>query len=126
MQLALDVLLIDTHPGLNEETLLAITLSNAMVILMRPDRQDFQGTAVTIEVARKLGVPRILLVANKVPQGIDRADLAEQVSAAYGAELVASLPHSDELMLLGSDGVFCHKLPEHAWAVEVGAIAPPS
>lgn len=122
-ELALDALLIDTHPGLNEETLLAITLSNAIVVLMRPDRQDFQGTAVTIEVARKLGVPRILLVANKVPAGIDRADLESQASGAYDTGLVAALPHSDELMALGSDGVFCHKLPDHRWSVEIGAVA---
>ena len=40
-QLALDVLLIDTHPGLNEETLLSIAISDELVILLRPDRQDF-------------------------------------------------------------------------------------
>jgi MinD-like ATPase involved in chromosome partitioning or flagellar assembly len=122
-ELALDTLLIDTHPGLNEETLLAITLSSAIVVLMRPDRQDFQGTAVTIEVARKLGVPKILLVANKVPDVIDRADLERQVADTYSTELVAALPHSDALMALGSRTVFCHELPDDVWAQEVGAVA---
>ena len=41
--LKLDVLLIDTHPGLNEETLLSIAISDALVIVMRPDQQDYQG-----------------------------------------------------------------------------------
>jgi septum site-determining protein MinD len=121
--LALDVLLVDTHPGLNEETLLAITLSSAIVVLMRPDRQDFQGTAVTVEIARKLGVPRILLVANKVPDAVDRDELARQVADSYGTELVAALPHSDALMLLGSGGVFCHEAPDEAWSREVGRVA---
>src|SRR5579859_2173390 len=40
---ALDVLLIDTHPGLNEETLLSITVSDVLIIVLRPDQQDFQG-----------------------------------------------------------------------------------
>src|SRR5512147_1498809 len=53
--LNLDVLLIDTHPGLSEETLLSIAISDALVIILRPDQQDFQGTSVTVEVARKLG-----------------------------------------------------------------------
>ena len=122
-ELALDTLLIDTHPGLNEETLLAITLSSAIVVLMRPDRQDFQGTAVTIEVARKLGVPRILLVANKVPAGVDRDDLARQVADSYETELVAALPHSDALMTMGSAGVFCHESPGEEWSTEVGRVA---
>ncbi|NCC31718.1 MAG: MinD/ParA family protein, partial [Chloroflexia bacterium] len=52
--LQLDVLMIDTHPGLNEETLLSIAISDALAIIMRPDNQDYQGTSVTVEVARKL------------------------------------------------------------------------
>ena len=58
--LKLDVLLIDTHPGLNEETLLSVAISDALAIIMRPDQQDYQGTGVTVEVARKLDVPRML------------------------------------------------------------------
>jgi len=44
--LKLDALLIDTHPGLNEETLLSIATSTALAVLMRPDQQDYQGTHV--------------------------------------------------------------------------------
>jgi MinD-like ATPase involved in chromosome partitioning or flagellar assembly len=122
-ELALDTLLIDTHPGLNEETLLAITLSGTIIIVLRPDRQDFQGTAVTVEVARKLEVPRILMVANKVPTGIDDTELGQQITGAYGAELVATLPHCDELMLLGSHGLLCHEQGELEWSQSVGSIA---
>ncbi|MBN2547767.1 MAG: MinD/ParA family protein, partial [Anaerolineales bacterium] len=61
-QLNLDILMIDTHPGLNEETLLSIAISDVLVIIMRPDSQDYQGTSVTVEVARKLGVPGMYLV----------------------------------------------------------------
>ena len=60
--LKLDVLLIDTHPGLNEETLLSVAISDALAIIMRPDQQDYEGTGVTMAVARKLRVPRIWLV----------------------------------------------------------------
>jgi len=35
--LDLDVLMIDTHPGLNEETLLSIAISDALIIILRPD-----------------------------------------------------------------------------------------
>ena len=48
--LSLDYLLIDTHPGLNEETLLSIAISDSLVIILRPDQQDFQGTSVTVDV----------------------------------------------------------------------------
>ena len=40
-QLELDVLMVDIHPGLNEETLLSIAVSDVLAIIMRPDNQDF-------------------------------------------------------------------------------------
>lgn len=104
--LKLDVLLIDTHPGLNEETLLSIAVSDALAVVMRPDSQDYQGTGVTVEVARKLGVPRMLLVVNKIPQVYDIASVQERVQQTYKVEVGALLPHSDELMVLASSGIF--------------------
>ena len=74
-ELSLDYLLIDTHPGLNEETLLSIAISDVLVVLLRPDRQDFQGTAVTVEVARKLDVRSLVMVLNKVLPSVARARL---------------------------------------------------
>ena len=49
--LDLDYLFIDTHPGLNEETLLSVAISDVLVLLLRPDQQDLQGTAVTVDIA---------------------------------------------------------------------------
>ncbi len=109
----LDVLLIDTHPGLNEETLLSLALSDVMVVILRPDQQDYQGTGVTVEVARKLSVPRLLMVINKVPQSFDRAQVRAQVEQTYKAEVAAILPHSDEMMTLASAGIFSLKYPSH-------------
>ena len=57
--LELDVLLIDTHPGLNEETLLSLVLSDGLLIVMRPDRQDYEGTGITARIAQELQVPRV-------------------------------------------------------------------
>ena len=37
-RLDLDYLFIDTHPGLNEETLLSIAISDVLVLILRPDR----------------------------------------------------------------------------------------
>lgn len=111
--LSLDVLILDTHPGLNEETLLSIAMSNALAIVMRPDRQDYEGTRVTVGVARKLKVPRIVLVVNKAPQAFDPAEVKQRVEATYECEVAAVLPHSDELMVLSSGGVFALRFPEH-------------
>src|SRR5574337_155309 len=105
-ELALDVLMIDTHPGLNEETLLSIAISDALAIIMRPDQQDYQGTGVTVEVARKLDVPRLLLLVNKVPAVFNQDEVKARVEKTYNCEVAAVLPHSDEMMTLASSGVF--------------------
>jgi MinD-like ATPase involved in chromosome partitioning or flagellar assembly len=112
-QLKLDYLLIDTHPGLNEETLLSIAISDALVIIMRPDQQDYQGTAVTVDVARKLDVPNLMLVVNKCPTAFDFDDVRERVKQTYGADVAAILPHSDEMMTLASSGIFSVRYPDH-------------
>ena len=111
--LTLDVLMIDTHPGLNEETLLSIAISDALIIVLRPDQQDYQGTSVTVEVARKLDVPRLVLIVNKVPAVFDVADVKARVEKTYQCEVAAVLPHSDEMMTLASAGIFVQRYPDH-------------
>ncbi len=111
--LQLDVLMIDTHPGLNEETLLSIAISDILLIILRPDQQDYQGTGVTVEVARKLKVPCLMLLVNKVPAVFDEAEVKAQVEQAYHADVAAVLPHSDEMMALASAGIFVTHFPDH-------------
>jgi MinD-like ATPase involved in chromosome partitioning or flagellar assembly len=123
LALELDYLFIDTHPGLNEETLLSMTISDVLVTILRPDSQDYQGTAVTIELARKLEVPRMLMLVNKVPQGIDGEAVREKVQTAYNAPVVGVLPLSNEMMLLASAGVFVLKSPRHPLAQQIRNIA---
>ena len=112
-KLKLDVLLIDTHPGINEETLLSITISDVLVVILRPDQQDYQGTGVTVSVARKLEVPRMLIVVNKLPPGFDAAEVKAQVERTYDCEVAAVLPHSDDMMSLASAGIFVLRYPDH-------------
>ena len=106
-------MLIDTHPGLNEETLLSIGISNVLVILLRPDHQDFQGTAVTVDVARKLKVPKMLLVINKVLPNLNFTDLQQQVEKIYNAPVVGILPLSEDMVQLASKGLFSLRSPQH-------------
>jgi septum site-determining protein MinD len=111
--LSLDVLLLDTHPGINEETLLSIAMSNALVIVLRPDQQDYEGTRVTVAVAQRLGVPRMMLVVNKAPAVFEPEAIRQRVEEAYDCPVAAVLPHSDDLMVLSSEGVFSLRYPDH-------------
>lgn len=111
--LNLDYLVIDTHPGVNEETLLSIAISDHLAIIMRPDQQDYQGTKVTVEVARKLGVKNLMLIVNKAPTSLDLDALKDRVEQTYNSTVAGVIPHSDDLMELGSSGVFSLQNPGH-------------
>lgn len=122
-QLQLDVLLIDTHPGLNEETLFSLAISNAVVIVLRPDQQDYEGTGVTVEVARSLEVPKLVLLVNKAPADFEPEVLRSTVEAAFGAPVAAVLVHSDDMMKLGSSDVFALAFPSHPNSEALAALA---
>lgn len=122
-KLNLDYLFIDTHPGLNEETLLSIAISDALVIILRPDQQDYQGTAVTLDVAKKLGVPEIHLLVNKVLASLDFGEVRARVEKTFDVPVLAVLPLNAEMVQLGSAGVFCLRYPNHPFTHAIEEIA---
>ena len=122
-RLKLDCLLIDTNPGLSEDTLLAIALSDILVLVLCLDQQDFQGIALTLDVARKLGVPKILLVANQVLPEYLPEEVKQQIENAYGYAVAGILPFSQELLTLSSSDVFCLRYPHHSLSQTMRAIA---
>lgn len=122
-RLSLDVLFIDTHPGVNEETLLSIAISDSLVIILRPDQQDYQGTAVTVDLARRLEVPEMLLVVNKVLALFDPGAVREQAEKTFGAPVAGVLPLCDEMVQLASGGIFCLRHPDHPFTLGVRQIA---
>lgn len=121
--LSLDVLVIDTHPGLNEETLLSITISDTLILILRPDKQDYQGTAVTVDIARRLEVPELLLMVNKVPSQADRQAVAADVTNAYAAEVAGVLPLSEDMVTNASGGLFSLTNPDHVWSQAIAGVA---
>ncbi|MEN9218189.1 MAG: MinD/ParA family protein [Gloeomargarita sp. DG_2_bins_126] len=128
--LKLDYLFIDTHPGLNEETLLSIAISDCLLLILRPDRQDYQGTAVTVEVARKLDIPQLLLLVNKMPQAFAPDVIRQQVEQNYQATVAGIFFENEEMLQLASSGVFCLHYPDHPFTQEVQKvirqISPPA
>jgi septum site-determining protein MinD len=111
-RLNLDYLFVDTHPGVNEETLLSIAISDTLILILRPDQQDFQGTAVTVELARKLDVPNMMMVINKVLPNMSFAEISAKVEEIYHVPVVAVLPLTSEFVQLASSGLLALRYPE--------------
>ncbi|GAB4440654.1 MAG: MinD/ParA family protein [Cyanobacteria bacterium J069] len=122
-QLEIDYLFIDTHPGLNKETLLSIAVSNLVLLILRPDQQDFQGTAVTVDVARQLDARQMLLIVNKVLSSMDQTALREQVTQTYKVPVAGVFTLCEEMVYLASNSIFCLRYPDHPFSQELRRVA---
>lgn len=121
--LQLDYLFIDTHPGLSKETFLSIAISHFLILILRPDKQDYQGTAVTVDVARQLKVRKMLLAINKVHSKLNPEALKQKVEETFQEKVAGVFPLSEDVVQLASEGVFCVNYPEHAISQEFGKVA---
>jgi len=119
----LDYLFIDTHPGLNEETLLSIATSDILIIILRPDNQDMQGTSVTVDIARSLDVPSLLLMVNKALPKYDKQALREEVQSKFNAPVAGVLPLSFDVAENASTDLFSLSHPDHEWSKAVREVA---
>lgn len=121
--LQLDYLFIDTHPGLSKETFLSIAISHVLILILRPDKQDYQGTAVTVDVARQLNVRKLLLTINKAHSKLNFEVLQQKVEEAYSAPVAGVFPLSEDMVQLASEGVFCVKYQDHPISQEFAKVA---
>lgn len=119
----LDYLMIDTHPGLNKETLLTTAISDRLILLIRPDQQDYYGTAVLTEIARKLEIPRASVILNKVFSRGGEEQLRRSVEEAFGYEVLGAIPLSEDLARLESRELMVLRHPDHPITHTLRAIA---
>jgi len=111
--LALDTLLIDNNSGINELSLTSLAMSDVAAVVMRLDKHDYQGTAVIVELARKLEVPRLALIVNVIAASYDPTAVRAKVAETYGCEVAAVLPYSDLMAVRGGPGLFVLEHPDH-------------
>src|SRR5438445_10583421 len=79
----LDYLLVDTHPGLEDDTLLAMGVCDNLLVVSRLDQQDMFGTGVLAEVARTLEKPTHL-VLNMIPLALNSSEVSK-IASKIGA-----------------------------------------
>jgi septum site-determining protein MinD len=82
-KLKLDLVLIDLPSGLSGTTLPLIAVADALVVTLQLDQRDYQGTGVTVDVARKLDVPQVLLAVNMVGSRYQLDEVRHKISDTY-------------------------------------------
>ena len=109
----LDFLLIDTSAGLNEETLVSLAASDMLMLVLRLDKQDYQGTAVIVSLAERLEIPRMELIVNHMPASFREEDVRREVQNTYQTPVAAVFPDTEEMLALASSAIFAVKYPTH-------------
>ena len=109
----LDFLMVDTNAGLNEETLVSLAISDILLLLLRLDKQDYQGTAVIASLAQRLDIPHMELIVNLVPNSFEMGNVRREVEEKYQIPVAAIFPHTDEMLTLASGGIFAIEYPAH-------------
>jgi len=109
----LDFLMVDTPPGLNEEPLASLAGSNTLILMLRLDKQDYQGTAVMVSLAQKLEIPHLKMVVSQMPPAFDIEDVQREVQEKYQLPVTAILPHTEEMLTLAGKGIFTREYPTH-------------
>lgn len=113
-ELMLDLLLVDAPAGLSEQAIQLLATTDRAMIVLRPDHQNYMGTAVTISIAAELGLDRLILVVNEAPVSIDTTTIAAEIEQSFKHEVSVVFPYSDQLSALGGTAVFTLQYPDHA------------
>lgn len=118
---ALDAFVMDTSAGLTEENLRALALADSVAIVMLPDQQHYQGTAVMTDLARQLHIASVSLVVNQVPDIYDPAQVKREIEEKYNTPVTAVLPFVEECGTC--DQFFVLEFPAHPLTVNLMEVA---
>jgi len=87
-----DVILIDSSPALNDETLAVMLASDEIFVVTTPDVPTLSATIKAIRIAKKRGIPISGLILNKLHN--KRFELSfEDIESTAGVPIMAAIPY---------------------------------
>ena len=104
----LDYLLIDSHPGIEKDTILSMAVCDVVVLLSRVDHQDMFGSGVMNEVASQLRKP-VVLILNMIPSSVGENEskkIGEKIAGLFNLQVLTALPFNSDVFENLSRGVF--------------------
>ncbi len=110
----LDQLLIDSHPGIEKDTILSMALCDVVVLISRVDQQDMFGSGVMREVAAQLKKP-VVLILNMLPNSVgdkEAGKIGDRLAQLFHLEVLTALPFNSDVFENLSRGVFVLERPK--------------
>jgi MinD-like ATPase involved in chromosome partitioning or flagellar assembly len=121
----LDYLLVDTHPGIENDTLLAMGVCDYLIVVSRLDQQDVFGTGVMAQVAGNLEKP-VHLILNMIPRSVrdtEASKLTRKIGANLKIQVLGWLPFSQDVIDSLSKSVFMLSNPRHSMTMRFNELA---
>lgn len=110
----LDYLIIDSHPGVEKDTLLSMALCDYLVLISRVDQQDLFGSGVMTEVAGQLRKP-VVLILNMIPSSVNQKEthkIADRLAELFHLNVLTALPFNSDVLDNLSKAVFVLEYPK--------------
>ena len=131
----LDYLIIDSHPGIEKDTLLSMALCDFVVLISRVDQQDLFGSGVMTEVAAQLNKP-VILILNMLPTSVGEKEaqkIGDRLAELFHLHVLTALPFNSDVFENLSKGIFVLESPKDTFSRKftelaekmLQAIAPP-
>lgn len=109
----LDYVFIDSHPGIERDTLLSMALCDYLVLISRVDQQDLFGSGVMTEVAGQLNKP-VVVILNMVPSSVNEKEsqkISDRLAQLFGLQVLTALPFNSDVLENLSKGIFVLERP---------------
>src|SRR3989442_7391939 len=101
-------LLIDSHPGIEKDTILSMAVCDVVVLLSRVDHQDMFGSGVMNEGGSQLRKP-VVLILNMIPSSVGEKEskkIGEKIASLFNLQVLTALPFNSDVFENLSRGVF--------------------
>jgi len=92
-----DVVIIDSSPSLDEETLGAMLASDEIIVVSTPDHPTLSNTMSAVKLAKQRGTPIVGLVLNRVYNKNFELSLKD-VEDVVGVPVMAIVPHDTSVL----------------------------
>lgn len=111
-----DYILLETFPGFNEEGFLAFALADILVFVLNLNAQDYQDTAVFIDLAQRLQVDQIALIANQVLPEVNAEQLMASLINTYNMPVLGALTAVKPVEHSAYPNLLCQAHPNHPFS----------
>ncbi len=92
-----DVILLDSSPALDDETLGVMIASDEILVVTTPDHPTLSNTLRAVKLAKQRGTPIIGLVLNKVYDKNFELSI-EEIESVVGVPVMAVIPHDTNVL----------------------------